>query len=280
MDKAVCHFSCGSTSAVATYLMLKEYGPKNVDIIYADPGAEHPDNMRFLKECEEKLFKKKVTILRSKKYKHIREVFEDRRFLASPAGAPCTTEMKKIPIRDYLGFRLHEEVQILGFDYSDKEIKRLERWKQNNPDVVVRAPLIEQKLTKKYCLEFIDKREIKLPEMYLLGFPNANCVGCVKAENLSYWALIRDKFPEDFKWYAEFERKIGAKDENGVPRGAAINKRYIKGERHRLFLDELPESQKIRGMIPDFHCGYSCGAQEGMEEQLDLELEDVGNCED
>jgi len=250
----ICHFSCGSTSAIATAITLKQY--PDAEIIYADPGAEHSDNMRFLKDCEEKLFNKKVTILKSDKYNSIFDIFEEKRFLASPKGAPCTTEMKKLVIRDYLGDRLHEEKQMFGYDTGEEA--RIERFKNNNPEVTLHLPLIDMELSKSNCLALLQKYDIELPEMYNLGYANANCIGCVKAENLSYWAAIRKDFPDVFDWYAKFERQIGAKID-GKPKGAAINKRYVKGIRHRLFLDELPDNIKPLRSI-DISCGYSCGS--------------------
>lgn len=250
----ICHFSCGATSAIATALALKE-DPK-AEVIYADTGSEHPDNIRFLRDCEEKLFKKRVTIVKSERYKSVQEVVENKRFLAGPAGAPCTSELKKIPIRDYIGTRLIDEEQVYGFDKT--ELRRIEKYKENNPEVSLKLPLIEHDLVKANCLALIERFGIDMPAMYKLGYPNANCVGCVKAENLKYWAAIREDFPETFKWYAETERKLG-KVVDGKPRGAAINKRYIKGVRHRVFLDELPMDIEPKRDV-DMWCGYSCGS--------------------
>lgn len=250
----ICHFSCGATSAIATAIALKE--DPTAEVVYADTGSEHPDNMRFLKDCEERLFKKKVTIVKSKRYKNVQDVVEQKKFLSGPAGAPCTSELKKIPIRDYIGERLVTELQVYGFDKT--EMKRIERYRENNPEVTLDLPLIRHDLIKPNCLALIDRFEIEMPAMYKLGYPNANCIGCVKAENLKYWAAIREDFPETFKWYAETERKLG-KVVDGKPRGAAINKRYIKGVRNRVFLDELPEDIEPKRDI-DMWCGYSCGS--------------------
>lgn len=254
--KIVAHFSCGATSAIATHLALEEYGRENVEIVYADTNSEHPDNARFMRDCEQKLFNKKVTVVRSTKYKTIFDVFKERRFLASPAGAPCTLEMKKVPIRNYLKTRLMTELQVFGFDAGEK--KRADKYRKNNPEINLSTPLIDKAISKKDCFAILNKFDIELPQFYKLGFPNANCIGCVKAENIKYWAAIKKKFPDVFNWYAKFEREIGKKDKNGVPKGAAINKRYIKGVRHRLFLDEMPEDTEPDGQL-DFFCGYSCG---------------------
>ena len=276
----IVHFSCGAASAVSALICLMEQ-PEKIELVYTDPGLEHKDNQRFLRDFE-KLTGQKVTILKSEKYSSPMDVFKEKKFLAGVKGAPCTTELKKEVARDYLGSRLLEEVNIFGFD--PKESDRAKKYENNNFELKCRFPLIEHSISKSDCYYILDSLGLDLPYMYKLGYKNANCTGCAKAENLGYWAAIRVDFPKIYKWYANFERKIGAIDPNtGKPRGAAINKRYIKcpyckdgscdkcGDdgkfRKRVFLDELPKDQKPQRNI-SFTCGYSCGAQ-------DMELEAV-----
>lgn len=260
----IVHFSCGAASAVSALLCILEQ-PEKIELVYTDPGLEHKDNKRFLRDFE-KLTGHKVTILKSKKYKSPMDVFEERRFLAGPAGAPCTTELKKITAREYLGDRLMEEVNIFGFD--PKEQKRADKYKTNNPELNVRFPLIEHDISKNDCYYILNSLGLELPYMYKLGYKNANCTGCVKAESIGYWAAIREDFPKVFNWYAKFERKIGAIDpDTSKPRGAAINKRYEGDKRIRVFLDEIPADFPPKRNI-SFTCGYSCGAQ-------DMEIEAV-----
>ena len=53
MERIVSRFSCGAASAVATKLILAEYGAaRDVQIINAFIEQEHPDNRRFLADCE------------------------------------------------------------------------------------------------------------------------------------------------------------------------------------------------------------------------------------
>lgn len=275
----IVHFSCGAASAVSALICMAE--GNDVELVYTDPGMEHEDNKRFLFDFE-KLTGQKVTILKSKKYKSPIDVFEKRRFLKSPHGAPCTTELKKNTAREYLENRLYEEVNIFGFDCSKNEIERSKTYLRNNPLMKVRFPLIENNICKDDCFYILDSIGLDLPYMYKLGYKNANCTGCVKADNMGYWAAIREDFPQIFNWYAKFERQIGKKDKNGKPRGAAINRRKLKHKecdgagcnickkgyiREYHFLDELPKDLKPQRNF-SFTCGYSCGAQ-------DMEVEAV-----
>lgn len=255
--KFICHFSCGVTSTIATKIILDKYGSDNVEIIYANPGAEHPDNQRYLKDCEDKIFHKRVTVVTSKKYKTIFDVFRDFNYLASRNFAHCTVQMKKIPIRDYLGIKLIEDTQIFGYDNSEQ--KRANRYIQYNPELKVIFPLIEENISKQECIKNVMSLGVQLPIMYRMGYHNSNCIGCVKAASLSYWKKIKIDFPDIFKWYADFERQIGKKI-NGKPKGATINKQYRNTVRYRVFLDEL-DNINIRNKLEPFsiECGYSCG---------------------
>ena len=86
---------------------------------------------------------------------------------------------------------------------------------------------------------------MKLPNIYNLGYPNANCIGCVKATSPTYWNLVRDKHPLIFKDRAEQSREIGCR----LTR--------VKGK--RIFLDELKTTDKGRKLKNmDFECGIFC----------------------
>lgn len=49
-ERTVSWFSCGAASAVATKLALNECD--DLVIAYCEVAEEHPDNKRFLKDCE------------------------------------------------------------------------------------------------------------------------------------------------------------------------------------------------------------------------------------
>jgi len=280
----ICHFSCGATSAVATILALMEDSEEAIEAVYADPSMEHEDNKRFMEDFEE-IAGIKITVLKSKKYKDPFDVFDQKRFLSGVYGAPCTTELKKKVIADYLAERLVLEPHVFGFT-SDEE-SRIKRFKDNNPEIDLRLPLVDKGLSKDDCLFILREIGISLPMMYKLGYRNANCTGCVKAESIGYWSAIREDFPVIFEKFSERERLFGKKID-GVPRGVAINKQYKKCEdckdsscgncdknnqvRHRVFLDEIPKDFPPKRSI-SFSCGYSCGTQdmEFIEDELTKE---------
>jgi len=189
--RIVCWFSCGAASAVATKLAIAENAGKlPLIIVYTEIAEEHPDNKRFLKECQT-WFGQEIQILRNEKYEgSIYKVFEKQRYIVGIAGAPCTKFLKK-EVRQK--FEQLTDRQVFG--YTAEEQHRLDRFIDANNDVNIWTPLIDKGLLKEDCLAMLQNANIELPEMYRLGYHNNNCIGCVKG-GAGYWNKIRIDFPQ------------------------------------------------------------------------------------
>lgn len=245
MDKykrTVCWFSCGAASAVATKLALSKYD--NCVIVYQDTGSEHPDNPRFLSDCEA-WYGQKIQTISSDKYKDIWEVFEKTKYLVGVGGARCTSELKRKVAERFLNHL--EDREVLG--YTVEERSRVDRFKASNPERVIECPLIENLFGKDECLGFLERVGIAIPAMYKLGYRNNNCIGCVKG-GAGYWNKIRETHPAVFARMSSVERKLDV----------AINKKYVDGERVRVFLDELPPDMGAGVPIPSISCGLFCAS--------------------
>jgi 3'-phosphoadenosine 5'-phosphosulfate sulfotransferase (PAPS reductase)/FAD synthetase len=207
MTRIIVWFSAGAASAVAAKLTLIEHpegwpGPRPIEIIYVDPGSEHPDNPRFIADVAAWL-DYPVTTIRSDRYRDTWQVWEERRFLVGPTGALCTAELKKRP---RYAFQRPDDTQVFG--YTAEETHRAERFRNENPGVDLACPLIDRGLTKNDCLAIVERAGLALPVMYRLGFRNNNCVGCPKG-GMGYWNMIRKHFPDTFNRMAILERDIG-----------------------------------------------------------------------
>lgn len=235
--RTVAWFSAGAASAVATKLALAEHTAGEFVIAYCDPGSEHPDNIRFISDCE-KWFDHDILILRSEKYVDTWDVFEKNKYLTGIQGAKCSVELKK---RLRQQFQRYDDLQIFGF--TNNETTRADRFRKNNFEVNLVTPLIDHNLSKANCLTLVESAGIALPAMYLLGYHNANCIGCVNG-GMGYWNKIRIDFPVVFERMAVMERRLGhslLKDKDGV-----------------IFLDELDPK---RGYYPkeiERECGLFC----------------------
>ena len=241
MSRTISWFSCGAASAVATKLALAE---SDVTIVYCEVVEEHPDNKRFLKDCEE-WFGQEIIVLGNDKYdRSIYSVFNKTRWLAGHAGARCTLELKKNVRKEY---ERPDDRQVFG--YTAEEQNRVDRFIDANADVDIWPVLIDKGLTKSDCLAIIENAGIKLPAMYKLGYKNNNCRGCVKAQSPAYWRKIERDFPDMFANMLEQEKKLGAK----------ICKMTIDGVPDvRIGLDEIPDHIIAKDDSPDIQCGIFC----------------------
>lgn len=244
MPRIVSWFSCGDASAVASKLVLTRYGKTHeVAIARCVVPEEHPDNDRFARDCEA-WFGHPVTALASTDYASCEDVWTRRHFMSGPTGAVCTIEMKKA-VRWAFERSWHPDLQAFGYTATEQD--RVDSFRAQNPEVTLVTPLIDEGLTKEDCHAIVDRAGLVIPAMYRLGFNNANCVGCVRAQSPSYWNRVRRHFPEVFKRRAELSRELGA--------------RLVKlntGERDRLFLDELDPSLGAGDRDPAMDCSLLC----------------------
>ena len=115
MSKYIGWFSCGVTSAIACKLALDKYGKENVDLYYIKIDSAHPDNDRFIDDCE-KWFDVKIKTIQSKKYSDQFDVIEQIRYVNGVNGAPCTLQLKK-KVRFDLQKTLDNPIQVFGFEF-------------------------------------------------------------------------------------------------------------------------------------------------------------------
>lgn len=232
-------WSTGAASAVAARLALREE-PEAL-IVRCETGNEDPDNYRFEADVMRRL-NASVTVLKSDKYADVPEVWRARQYMAGINGAPCTVEMKIAP---RLAFQRPTDVHVFGYTADSGDIERFARLKANYPELTVRAPLIEKGITKDACLAMVQQWGIDLPRSYEMGFPNANCLqsGCVKATSPAYWALYRQRFPENFARTAALARELGA--------------RLARVNGQRVFIDDVPVDHPTSDpLVPT--CDFLC----------------------
>lgn len=247
----LCWFSDGIASAIATRLHLRD-NPEAV-VVHCDTGSEDEDNARFRADCARWL-NREIIEIRSE-YEDNYAVWEDRKYMSGIHGAPCTVEQKVSP---RLEFQQPFDLHVFGYTFDTLDVERFGRFKESYPELRVRAPLIENELSKANCLALIQDAGIAPPRTYAMGFPNANCLktGCVKSTSPPYWALFRKCFPDRFARTAEISRRLGARlvilDRVKLPDGRTKN---IRG-----FIDEIPADQSTLNPIAPA-CDFMCHLQ-------------------
>lgn len=230
--------SAGASSFIAGYLAgdVDEW-------IYIDIEDQHRDSIRFVHDCE-KVIGKEITVLKSSQYKDVEDCvrmfggFKDAR----NGFAPCTNWLKKRVRKEWEHEHERDDITyIWGFDANEK--KRADRLVESMDSFEHEFPLIDRGLSKNDVHELLKRLGIKRPIMYDLGYPNNNCVGCVKG-GMGYWNRIRKDFPDVFDRRAKLEREVGhsmLKDKDGP-----------------IYLDELDPNRGNMNIeiMPD--CGIAC----------------------
>lgn len=238
MSRIVVWVSAGAASAVAGKLAQVKHG--EVTFAYCETGGEHPDNERFLIDLEA-WYGQPIERLRNEKYASTWEVWEDRSYLAGVDGAPCTGILKVEP---RLAFQRPDDVHVFGYTADGPDVKRANRLRLNYPDMTIETPLIDGGLDKRACLAMVENAGIKLPVLYGLGFPNNNCIPCVKATSPAYWALVRKTFPAEFDRIAKLARDLD------------VRLCRLPGD-VRAFIDEIPADFPVtQPTVPT--CDFLC----------------------
>lgn len=239
----VVWFSCGAASAVAAKKTIEKYGNDYKILIVNNPvKEEHIDNIRFKNDVS-KWLNYPIIEATNKDFPNcsIVEIFDKRKYMSGVHGAPCTSLLKK-EARYQFELKYNIDFHVLGFTYEEKDrYYNFIKFEREN----VLPILIEEKITKMQCFDILDNAGLKIPEIYKLGFANANCVGCVKSASPTYWNLVRKKFPDIFRQRCEQSRMIGT--------------RLVKVKGERIFLDELKITDK-GGKIETWECGIFCNS--------------------
>lgn len=245
MDKPVIAvwFSCGAASAVAAKLTIEKYGETHTIRVLNNPVAEEDaDNVRFLRDVEKWLDVHIESVVNPMfPSASAVEVWDHQQYMSGIAGAPCTKALKKLARKHWEQGNKCDHI-VLGF--TADEAHRADNFVKNERQDLL-AVLIDAGLTKGDCFNVLLEAGITLPRIYRLGYPNANCIGCVKATSPTYWNHVRKVHHEIFQQRAEQSRRIGTK--------------LVRHKGVRMFLDELPADATGRPMKDmDFECGIFC----------------------
>lgn len=232
-------WSTGAASAVAAWLTF--FRSPEALIVRCETNNEDPDNYRFEADVMRQL-NRSVTVLKSEKYDSVWDVWQKRRYMCGPDGAPCTMHMK---VQPRLDFQRPTDTHVFGYTADAADVRRFEKLRDTYFELTVRAPLIESGITKEASLALVQRWGIELPRSYAMGFPNANCLqtGCVKATSPDYWSNYRKHFPDNFARVAAYSRELG--------------KRLARIDNERVFLDEIPvDWPTTEAIVPacDFLC--------------------------
>ena len=244
-------FSCGAASAVAAKMTIEKYGETHCVRVVNNPVAEEDDdNRRFLVDVESWIGQE-IEIATNPEYPDCsaETVWNKRKYMSGVAGAPCTSELKKNARHHWEKTNTHDFL-VLGF--TADEVRRHKNFKLSERDNILPV-LIDSGITKADCYRILKEAGLRIPYMYTLGYPNANCIGCVKATSPTYWNHVRKVHPVEFEARSKLSREIGC--------------RLVRVKGKRIFLDELsPDAAGAPMKNLAFDCGIFCQPEEIIKE--------------
>lgn len=241
-DLIAVWFSCGAASAVAAKRTVERYGKERVRVLNTPIAEEHEDNRRFLKDVEQWVGVDIESVVNSKwPESSCKPVWDWKGFMSRPIFAPCTYYLKKGARYEWQD-KHKPDWHVLGFTADEK--RRSDKFLQSELSNMIPV-LVEDGITKQGCMDILARAGVRPPEMYRLGYPNANCIGCVRATSPTYWNKVRETHPEVFADRAEQSRRLGT--------------RLVRVKGERIFLDELdPEARGRPLKTLTLECGAFC----------------------
>jgi len=269
MNKIICWFSGGVTSAVACKLSIDDYGKDNCRVIFMDTKNEDDDTYRFLKDCE-KWYGIEIEIITvlGEKFNSIQDIWIHYKSLNVAHGAICSSVLKR-DLR--LKFEKENEYkhQVFGFDIN--ECNRAKAMKNNHKQAKPIFPLLNHALRKIDCIKIVEEAGIELPLAYRLGFHNNNCLKtfCIQG-GIGYWQKVQIDFPDKFEAMAEMEHKLTDLKGKPVTMLKDQSKKAKEFGAYNVFLKPHPNYKKYkdlslmkgRDVEPLMECNGFCGTND------------------
>lgn len=206
MTRRVVKYSGGITSFGVAKLVIDEYGPDDVTLLFANTRVEDLDNYRFLVETAG-YFGVPLTIAQDGRTPQ--QVNRDKRWLGNTRIAPCSHVLKQGPCRRWLEAKADPDDTVLyiGLDWTEPE--RVPGIVNNWAPWQVELPLLDHpEWDKQFWLAESTRLGFKPPRLYEQGFEHANCGGaCVRAGQ-AQWAHLLEINPDLFASWEHHEDEM------------------------------------------------------------------------
>lgn len=254
----IVSYSGGIGSFCAAHRMKELHPTSSIKLVFCDTLIEDEDLYRFLDESAAAL---RLPLIKLADGRNPWEVFRDIKFQGNSRVAPCSRILK----RDVLNKWLEAEYQngnatlVLGISFEEQE--RLGRAQKNNTYPVI-APLCDKPwLFPAQRLDLLASYKVAPPRLYALGFPHNNCGGfCVRA-GLTQFKMLKQNFPDRFKWHMEQQEALGL--------GHPFLRKVTDGETKYISLKEFDKMNPNECGEFDFG-GCACFVDDGDTSNGDL----------
>ncbi len=188
----------GGKDSTATLLVALEWFPKaRVVPIFTDTGWESKKTYAYLEYLEHKLGIK-IVRLRSRKYKDLLHLIEEKHMFPHGNQRFCTFHLKLIPVAEYIAERGDVEEVWLGMRASESH-RRAKKYGHLTPDdtyfyvetatglpaglrrklkdLRARLPIVDW--TEEEVFNFLREKEMEPNPLYSLGHSRVGCYPCI-----------------------------------------------------------------------------------------------------
>jgi 3'-phosphoadenosine 5'-phosphosulfate sulfotransferase (PAPS reductase)/FAD synthetase len=250
--KIIVSFSGGKDSLACLIWAVNKYGNKNIEAVFCDTGWEHELTYKHIDEVVKKLDVKLIT-LRSKKYNGFVDLAVQKKRMPSVKARFCTTELKVIPMIDYIlsqtehlqiiqgiraeesesrakmkeecsyfkyyfqPYRTNKKGKPVFHTYRKKEVIE---WRKKYADDILR-PFFNE--TGTGIMKFILQNGLKPNPLYYQGMKRVGCFPCIMC-GINEIKEIKQNHPE----YLDRIKAAEKKSNSTFFRPDYIPKRYLK----------------------------------------------------
>jgi 3'-phosphoadenosine 5'-phosphosulfate sulfotransferase (PAPS reductase)/FAD synthetase len=292
--KVIVSFSGGKDS-LASLLWVRNNLTKDFITVFCDTGWEHPLTYKYIEEVQEQLGLNLITV-KSKKFNGMVDLTKKKSRWPSSQRRFCTSELKTIPMIDYILDEVNDDVLIIQGIRAAESAKRAEMSKQCTYFKYYVQPYGKDKngkdkyhtyrrkdvlaFRKKYAddllrpvfdwsaqqvIDYILENGIQPNPLYRMGYKRVGCFPCVMASQQDIYNISVQE-PERISYIAGLEQQFNS----SFFGPDKISSKYYKGEypllcfhprntNYVILLNhcEEPERFFIQNLIDRFYTNYT-----------------------
>lgn len=236
--KVIVSFSGGKDS-LASLLWVRNNLTKDFITVFCDTGWEHPLTYKYIEEVQEQLGLNLITV-KSKKFNGMVDLTKKKSRWPSSQRRFCTSELKTIPMIDYILDEVNDDVLIIQGIRAAESAKRAEMSKQCTYFKYYVQPYGKDKngkdkyhtyrrkdvlaFRKKYAddllrpvfdwsaqqvIDYILENGIQPNPLYRMGYKRVGCFPCVMASQQDIYNISVQE-PERISYIAGLEQQFNS----------------------------------------------------------------------
>lgn len=231
--KILISYSGGKDSQACLIWAVKEYGVENCEAVFCDTGWENPQTYEHIKTtC--KALGVPLVVLKSKKYDGFIDMAKKKKRFPSTQRRFCTSELKVIPMIDYILSHNENLVVVEGIRKAESFSRSLMQpvctyFKSYfEPNAKGKTQSYRKKDVIAWCnkynadrlrpifdwdaqrvVDYIRENGQQPNPLYFQGFTRVGCFPCIMSRHAGVKRII-DNFPEQWEHLKEHEKYVGS----------------------------------------------------------------------